>query len=35
MRKTYEFALLCALFCLNFTTDLTERRPLVFVRRYT
>ena len=29
MRKTYAFALLCALFCLNFTSDLTKRRPLV------
>ncbi len=28
MGKTYAFAVLCALFCLNFTTDLTERRPL-------
>ena len=28
MRKNYAFALLCALFCLNFITDLTERRPL-------
>ncbi len=28
MRKTYAFALLCALFCLNFATDLTEHRPL-------
>ncbi len=30
MRKTYAFTLFCALLCLNFTTDLTERRPLRF-----
>ena len=28
MRKTYAFALLCAYFCVNLTTSLTERRPL-------
>lgn len=30
MPGTYAFALLCTLFCVKFTTKLTEHRPLKF-----
>ncbi len=35
MRKNYAFALLCALFSLNFIADLTEHRPLFVFIKFT